>query len=133
MKNYLVILTILFLTSCCKPVIEEQTLYHNTTDKKIELRAYNKGLFNTSFIEPNVTTMAYFVSAERGIAVDSILLFIDNKLSETHYSVSIKKPVAANSIFGFEDPKNLINFANYQKTVEQLSCNGRITKLVYTF
>lgn len=124
---------LLLLASCCKPIIETQTLYNNTTDNKIELRAYNKGLFNTSFIEPKATTIAFFVSLDLGIPVDSVMLLVNGKHEQTHYAVGVRKPVVIGKVFEFENPKNLLNFANYQKTVEQLSCGGSLTKYVYTF
>ena len=124
---------VLLLASCCKPIIETQTLYNNTTDNKIELRAFNKGVFNTSFIEPKSTTIAFFVSLDLGISVVSVMLLINGKHEQTHYAVGIRKPVVIGKVFEFENPKNLLNFANYQKSIEELSCNGSRTKYIYTF
>lgn len=124
---------LLLLASCCKPIIETQTLYYNTTDNKIELRAFNKGVFNTSLIEPKSTTIAFFVSLDLGIPVDSVIVIINGKYEQTHYAVGITKPIVIGKVFEFENPKNLLNFANYQKSIEELSCNGSRTKYIYTF
>lgn len=131
-KNYTLILLVLFLSSCCKAIFETKTLYSNTTDNNIEIRTYNKGEFNTSFIDAKSVTIASFISYDYGISVDSLRLFINGVYQQTHYAAGIKKSVSSNVVL-FEDAKNLLNFANYQMTIKKLSCDGRQTTYTYSF
>lgn len=133
MKSYLLIIVALILSSCCKPIFETQTLYNNATNGKIEIRAFRNGVFNTSFIEARSTTLAQFVSLDQGLEVDSAMLFIDGIHYQTHYSSKVKKTYIDPKVLQFENTKNLLNFSNYQKSIEKLACDGSITKYIYTF
>lgn len=124
---------VFFLSSCCKPIVEISTLYNNSTNDEIELRVYNNGSFNTDYVKPKSLTNAFLASHQYGIFADSITVFVNGKYQQTHYAASFKKSSNEPQFVSFEDPKNLLNFVNYQKTIEELSCNSSRTKYIYNF
>lgn len=134
MRNYAAILTIFFLSSCCKATQENITVFKNTTSDKIELRFYKAGEFKSSIIEANSTTTAFFDIPYT--FADSAHVLINNIHRQSHYDLGINKSSNSIEVYLFDEPGNLLKMNNYEITRKELTssyCGGSVVTYSYSF
>ena len=124
---------LLLLASCCKPNFYEEWFFSNTTNYKVELRYFYLREFTSSFKEPKTITVFDVYPTSSTDNTDSLLLFVDGKLEQTHYNYTIKKLSNNAKVLQFENVKNIFKVQYYQKNQKELPCGGSDIKYYYTF
>jgi hypothetical protein len=133
MKKYIAIIIVLFLSSCCKPILETCELLKNTTNDEIEIRIYTNDALTSIIIAPKSVEQANFNQSNFASFADSAEVYVKGVYQQTHYGHTIDKIPESDKVLAFQNPKNLLNHNNFQMTRESLPCDGSRSTYTYSF